>query len=166
MRSVLRKHVASGLGVGKIGRHGLLAIDVFARFERRLEVRRMLEIRGGDEDRVHIVQLQQLFHVLEGARTAAIVLLASIGRAIAIDRLHKSHTAVSSKLIFVLELGSHAGKFRAAVADADMAHRNTVVGADDAAVGKRGRLNRRTQSDQRGCLFDKIPFGLAGLNFP
>ena len=130
----LHERVAGGFGVGQIRRHRLFAIHVFARFEDGLQVRSVLEIRGGYENRIHVLQFQQLLHVLEGAWPAAVVLLAPIGRAIAVDAPQIAYRS-QLEVVFVLELSGHAGEFRAAVADTDMADGNPVVGADDTAIG-------------------------------
>ena len=72
---VAREHgVARGLGLRQLVGHRLFAIGVLAGFDRQLQDRRVLEIAGGDDDGVHVLQRQQIFHVLERARRAAVSL--------------------------------------------------------------------------------------------
>ena len=136
--------VARGLGLRQVVGHRLLAVGVLARLHHGLEMRRVLEVRGGDEDRVHVLQGEQVLHVLEGARGATVGRLRARGRRLAVDL---PQIADGRHLdVPVLELRGDAGQAGAAAADADVPEGDAIVRAGDAAVGQ-GRAAEGARAD-------------------
>ena len=102
----------------------------------------MLEIASRDEHSVHVLERQQLLHVLEGTRRAPIHQLRLFGGAPAV---HTPQVADGGDLdvVAVLQVREDLLQFAPAVADADVAQRNAVVGSQDTAIGSgRGSQER------------------------
>ena len=111
--------IARCLGLLQIVGHGLLAIGVLAGFGGHPEMRRVLEIGGGDDDRIHVFGRQQIVQVLKGEGRPAVFVRGGLGRSLAI---HVPQIADGDHFDVVtrFESGHNRRKFAAAIADTDV----------------------------------------------
>ena len=110
----------------------------------------------GDEDRVHVLERQQVFHVFEVARRPSVIVFVCGHGPLAVhlpEVAHRGHLDV----VRFLQAGRDPVELSPAVANADMAERDALVRAEDAAVRKRGGADGGARCKPRGLVQELSP---------
>jgi hypothetical protein len=97
---------------------------------------RVLEIRGGDDDAIHVLGCQQIVHVLKGDGRPAVFVCGGLCRSLAIyipQIADGDHFDVVTRF----ESSDNRRKFTAAIADTDVTEVDTIIRPEDSGVGYR-----------------------------
>src|SRR6476660_1888409 len=119
--------------------------------------------RSGNNDGIEILRSNQLFRMLEGPRSFAVILLIGCDRLLTIvapqvaDRRHLN-------VLLLLQSGNHAVELAAARADTDMAKRYAIVGAQNAVIRKRVSAQCRCPGGDHSSVLNKC--SAVHLGFP
>src|SRR5208283_872015 len=146
--------VAGGFGFREDVAHGLFDVNVLAGFSGELQKRRVGMIGSGDDNGVDVLLSENLFGSGEGARGAAILLGGDSASGFAIDR-PKVADSGELDVVVPVQLGGDFGQIAAAAANADMAERDAVVGADNTGIGQRGAAEGGSSGQCGGGFVDE-----------
>src|SRR5439155_20591037 len=131
--------------------HGLFHVNILLRLHSALQDWRMRMFGRGNQYRVDIGETEDVFEVLERSWRPAIIFFVSGARGFAID----GPEIADGRHFDVVRFAQHRsnfGKIPAAVPEADVAERNSVVGAKNTAIGQSGG-GKRGAGGQSGCRF-------------
>ena len=140
--------VARGFHVLQHVPHRLFAIGVFPSLDRRFQQQRVRVLRRRNQHGIDILEGEQLPGMLHRMRRAAVLACGARRGSLAIV-LPEIADRDGLDAVLPLEPRGHHLQLAAAVADADMAESDPIVGAGDAAVGQgaRGECRSGDHSD-------------------
>ena len=150
----LERGVARGLRFLEHVAHGLFHVGILAGLSRQFQNGRVRVLGRGNQDRVNVLERQQVLQVFELARRPPVILLVSRRSLLAVDRPQVAHGR-HLDVVLVLEPPGDPVELGAAIADPDVPERNAVVRAYDPAVGKGGAAQDSGASGDRRALIQK-----------